>query len=159
MTLIEPRCCICEKPLAGTDWVCTDCAAQWALDRPFSEWPRWAKLLKKHEQRERDEIRKQRRYGIEVIPASSSPAIEELFYGAGDVEYSERSACDHTSDGCAYENIYAEPLLQYKPYKTRAENALYHAVSDVHRKRYGPCIPIGPVCTGEWTLAASRGHR
>jgi len=160
MTLIEPRCCICDTPLDGTDWLCHACADRYGLvDLPFAEWPRWARFLKKFEERERWDMRHQRRYGVETVPVSQNPALGNRFYSDDADEPDNGDMPAFSSDGCAYENIYAEPLLQYKPYKTRAENALYHAVSDVHRKRYGPYMAIGPVCTGEWTLAASRGHR
>ena len=29
--MIEPRCCICDKPLDGTDWVCHECAEGYEL--------------------------------------------------------------------------------------------------------------------------------
>ena len=157
--MIEPRCCICDASLDGTDWLCHECADKHGLTGvPFADWPRWAKLLKNFELRGRRDVRKQRRYGVETVPASQNPALNERFYSNnGDAPDDDAPA--FSSDGCAFEDIYVEPLLQYNPYETRADNAHYHAASDVHRKRYGPYMAIGPVCTGEWTLAASRGHR
>ena len=84
------HCCICDKGLDGTDWVCHDCAREWGLMVPFSLWPEWAKVLKQSEQEERRHQREWHHQGNEeedeeedriVILASESPYVDQLFYG------------------------------------------------------------------------------
>jgi predicted DNA-binding protein (UPF0251 family) len=56
-----PLCCVCGlyRPNISTGWLCAGCYARHPeLQRPFREWPQWAKALKNAEQnRRRDAVR------------------------------------------------------------------------------------------------------
>jgi len=75
-----------------------------------------------------------------------------------EMEWGERGNCDYRP---MVPGLYAEPLLLYAPYDSPKLNRIYRGANNIHRAMslQEQCIPIGPVCTGEWTLAASRGHR
>ena len=48
-------CCICQvrEILDGHFWVCPECEKKFGLDKPFREWPQWAKEARRFERAER----------------------------------------------------------------------------------------------------------
>ena len=44
------RCAICDRRIRGGQWVCKRCSRQYGLDRPYAEWPDWAKAAANAEQ-------------------------------------------------------------------------------------------------------------
>lgn len=47
------NCCICDRSLRGSAWVCVPCERRYRLPADFVKWPDWAKALADSEQRER----------------------------------------------------------------------------------------------------------
>lgn len=45
------RCCICQEKVihSANHWLCPQCAAAYDLDRPYAEWPEWAKAAAEFE--------------------------------------------------------------------------------------------------------------
>lgn len=72
------RCCICDKPLVGVSWVCSECKERWGLKRAYRYWPRWAKALAQAEKRRRRRADWEREH---LVPFSRCPQAERLAYG------------------------------------------------------------------------------
>jgi len=75
--LLSNRCCICDKALTGTSWVCHTCAATYGLEVPYRQWPDWARALVSFENRER---RYQRTIGA-ITVSYEEAGVENLVYG------------------------------------------------------------------------------
>jgi len=75
--------------------------------------------------------------------------------------WNEQGGWDEELERFVLPGLYAEPLLLYAPYDEPRLNRIYRAANNIHRAMsvQERCIPIGPVCTGEYTLRASRGFR
>ena len=100
------RCMICDGPVAGTRWVCMDCAARWALGPSVTAWPEWAKCLKRLEER-------RRRY-----EATEPPMVMMDL------------------DGNYYEGKQDPPdaLMDYAPYADEAANAQYRRACGIEER-------------------------
>lgn len=71
------RCCICQRRIAGTAWVCRSCRERWSLPKSISEWPRWARACKAYEQRQRaDDI-----LDCLMLAGDDNCAADILLYG------------------------------------------------------------------------------
>ena len=61
----------------GTGWLCNACAISYGLDRPYRDWPAWAKALANAEWRER---KYQRTVGS-ITVSYEEAGVENLVYG------------------------------------------------------------------------------
>jgi len=88
---IRSRCCVCEKPIADSFWVCADCGCNFRLAGSWAAWPDWARELRNAEQRRRRR-RDNTPYPIPLgyLSVGGRAAIERIFYGdPGDSDASE----------------------------------------------------------------------
>lgn len=51
-----PHCCICDRPLSTSAWVCLRCEREHGLGLPLTKWPEWAAYLRTEEQRRRERL-------------------------------------------------------------------------------------------------------
>ena len=56
--MADCHCICCGRTVWIRYWVCADCAKAFELDRPFGDWPEWARQAKRDEQRERHDNRR-----------------------------------------------------------------------------------------------------
>lgn len=73
------RCMICGGSVHAEKWVCTRCAAQHGLAKPFREWPAWAKRLKADHQAQRKSERHRLEY--EDDTEGGAAILDVLAYG------------------------------------------------------------------------------
>ena len=73
------RCMLCPTHIAARFWVCEKCAKAYDLDKPFADWPAWAKQLKADHQAMRRSERQ--RFDSGELTFSDSPEAERLAYG------------------------------------------------------------------------------
>lgn len=81
------ECCICGNNITETFWACETCERAYGLNRPFPEWPEWARYLKREEERRRA----RRDHEIQIIPVSllgraERMEVDRLLYGEADDE-------------------------------------------------------------------------
>ena len=74
----EHECMICGLALNNGAWVCISCERAYELDKPFTQWPAWAKALKDEEQKRRRHNARFREY---TILSYEEAGIESLVYG------------------------------------------------------------------------------
>ena len=91
------RCMICDGPVAGSRWVCMDCAARWALGPSVVTWPEWARALKQFEQQRR-RIEEAEPSMVSLDPNGNAPKVNSESHDA---------------------------LLDYAPYDDEASNRAY----------------------------------
>lgn len=118
----SPRCMICDGPVAGSRWVCMDCATRWGLGLSLTEWPAWARLLKRLEQRRRRcEAQEPRWIGLD---ADGDPP---------------RVRAEPT-----------DALLEYAPYADEAANREYREACGIEeRERDVPSDAAADIVSGE----------
>ena len=52
------NCCLCGEPVEGTGyWVCRRCRKAHNLPKSITDWPEWARAMRREEKRERGERR------------------------------------------------------------------------------------------------------
>ena len=100
------RCMICDGPVVGTRWVCMECAARWALGPSVAEWPEWARLLKRLEER-------RRRYD------ATEPPMVSL-----DLDGNAPSCSDAQPDA----------LMEYAPYEDEDANREYRKACGIEER-------------------------
>ncbi len=65
------HCCICDKRIIGTSWICSECAKRYKLiGKKFSEWPSWVKALHDFEWKERNRNKEISESGYIQIPVT-----------------------------------------------------------------------------------------
>ncbi len=103
-------CAICSSELHGTAWVCGRCAKEHGLrEKPYPEWPGWARALVNQEQYER------------------------RYHECWDARLQD---LEDATEGVAEEKaprppMRRRPLLPYAPYPTDKENRQYRRANGI----------------------------
>ena len=50
---VQAHCCVCDKRLTGTAWLCGDCYKEYAPGKSVRGWPAWLRRAKQEEQNRR----------------------------------------------------------------------------------------------------------
>lgn len=75
-------CCMCMKPLDGTDWLCHVCAEKHEVSgTPFKDWPDYVKAMADEEQQARRRDEERRDAGFSEVTFTDCPRAEALAYG------------------------------------------------------------------------------
>ena len=70
---------LCPIRVGARFWICRKCAKAYDLDKPFADWPAWAKQLKADHQAARRSERE--RLAVGELTFSDSPRTEQLACG------------------------------------------------------------------------------
>ena len=77
-------CCVCGKDLAGTSWLCNECAKRAGIiGLDFAQWPDWLKECKRQEHKQR---RHELREWGKTFPFSESVRGEYVVYGEANTD-------------------------------------------------------------------------
>jgi len=75
---VAAQCCICERNLDGTDWLCHECAEKYELNGSLTQWPEWARFMKQQEENRRYTERRDLRQMVSIEECAEA---EILVYG------------------------------------------------------------------------------
>lgn len=107
------KCCVCGNPIDGTDWVCHECARGHGLEVPVSQWPAWARELKRSEEAER---RYHREWDGWLVSLDAVPDMLDRMAEQADGYARSRPLADRD-------------LLQSSPYEDEDANRMYRKAS------------------------------
>jgi len=128
---LEYLCSVCGKRISPRFWVCASCRGAHDLNRPYREWPQWAKAAREDERaRRKDELQysdhEEQQEDVDEVWKLLAPNEGDQFY-----EWTQAPPDDRVSHLRTRLDHDAVTRMPYGPYPTEPENRAYRAANGI----------------------------